>query len=133
MNKVLAIAFCLFSLSGMGQAHLGVSESSIKNRYPDNVWKTDYTKTGTRYISTDFFYGEFTYYFSKETGLTYHCIQIPFNIGKLNGQVEAYNKKYVITSDTSWTAYLNDGGIMYIVLKYDSESKLSIFTYSDTK
>jgi len=51
----------------------------------------------------------------------------------MNGQVEMYNKKYVITSDTSWTAYLEDGGIIHISLLYDSENKISFFSYSSSK
>ena len=30
----------------------------------------------------------------------------------LNGQVEVYDKKYVIVSNTEWKVYLEDGGSM---------------------
>ena len=101
--------------------------------YPEKKWSIDYTKNGTKYISANMVYGNFTYYFDKETKLSFLCLQFPFSIPAMNGQVEAYNKKYVITSDISWTAYLEDGGIMYIKLLYDSENKVSYFSYSDTK
>ena len=102
-------------------------------RYPENKWTVSFTIDGRKFISTDMVYGSFAYYFNKETKLSNFNIQIPFNINALNAQVEAYNKKYVITSETSWTAYLEDGGIMYIKLLYSEESKLRYFTYSDTK
>lgn len=41
-------------------------------------------------------------------------MQIPFNNATMNRLIEAYNQKNVITSDTSWTAYLDEGEIMYI-------------------
>jgi hypothetical protein len=48
----------------------------------------------------------------------------------LNAQVENYNKKYVIVSETSWKAYLDGGSIMRINLVYDEENKTYFFTYN---
>jgi len=48
----------------------------------------------------------------------------------LNAQVEVYNKKYVIVSETSWKAYLEGGGIMKINLTFDEKNKLYIFYYT---
>lgn len=136
MKKIFVFLSILFVTFGIvnGQAHLGKTEYAIKAMYPEKKWTADYTtKSGIRYISADMIYGTFTYYFDKETKLSNYCMQIPFNNATMNGQVEAYNKKYVITSDTSWTAYLDEGGIMYIKLIYDSENKISYFSYSDSK
>ncbi len=136
MNKYIVslyIAILTFG-AAKGQAVLGRTESYIRSTYPEKKWTTDYTsKSGVKYISADMAYGSFCYYFDKETKLSDYCIQIPFNNATMNGQVEAYNKKYVITSDTTWTAYLEEGGIMYIKLIYNSESNLSYFSYSSTK
>ena len=133
MRKYLMILsfFCVINVKG--QAHLGASESSIKKLHSENTWTINYTKKGIKYISSDMVYGNFTYYFDKETGLSDFNIQIPFSLESMNGQVEAYNKKYVITSDTSWTAYLEDGGMIYIKLVYSEENKVRYFTYSSTK
>lgn len=136
MNKILVTLLVTFLICGAanGQAHLGSTESAIKAMYPDKKWTSDYTtKTGVRYITADMVYGSFTYYFDKETKLSDYCMQIPFSNVTMNGQIEAYNKKYVITSDTSWTAYLDEGGIMYIKLIYDKENKISYFLYSNSK
>ena len=120
--------------TSFGQAHLGSTEYEIKARYPGKKWTVNYTtKSGVKYITADMVYGSFSYYFDKDTKLSDYCIQIPFNNVTMNGQIEAYNNKYVITSDTSWTAYLDEGGIMYIKLNYDTETKLSFFSYSNTK
>lgn len=134
MKKIFSFFISLFFiLQANAQAHLGSTETAIRNMYPEKVFKSAYTKSGVKYISVDMIYGNFTYYFNKDTKLSDYCIQIPFSIPSMNGQVEAYNKKYVITSDTSWTAYVENGGIMYIKLLYDKESKMSYFTYSDEK
>lgn len=139
MNKMKKFFISLFisflsSLAVNGQAHLGSTEYDIKAMYPNKKWTVGYTtETNVRYISADMVYGNFTYYFDKDTKLSIYCMQIPFNNATMNGQIEAYNKKYVITSDTSWTAYLDEGGIMYIKLVYDRENKLSYFSYSNSK
>lgn len=133
MYKIITLTLCLIFSKAYSQAHLGATETAIKKKYPEKVWEKGTTIKGSKYISTDMIYGDFTYYFDIETGLSNFCMQIPFNAGSLNAQVEAYNKKYVITSDTSWTAYLDEGGIMYIKLKYSDETKLSAFIYTSTK
>lgn len=133
MKTVFLLLFVLFLSFAKGQAHLGSTENAIRNTYPNKTWTANYADNGKRYISADMQYGNFVYYFDKETKLSDYCVQIPFNITTLNGQVEAYNKKYVITSDTSWTAYLEEGGMIYIKLIYNTELKTSYFTYSDTK
>ena len=133
MKKIIIIFFIFFAINANGQAHLGVTEASIRETHSDKKWTTGYTDKGAKYISSDMTYGNFTYYFDKESSLSDFNIQIPFNLATMNGQVEAYNKKYVITSDTTWTAYLEDGGMIYIKLIYSEKSKLRYFTYSSTK
>jgi hypothetical protein len=133
MKKMLLIFSVFLAVIAKGQAHLGVNEYEIKKSHPDKKWTTNYTDDGVKYISSDMVYGNFTYYFDKETNLSNFNIQIPFNQATMNGQVEAYNKKYVITSDTSWTAYLEDGGIIYIKLVYYEGDKIPYFTYLPKK
>jgi hypothetical protein len=115
---------------GKAQAHLGVSLSDIKAQYPDKVFTIEYTKVGVKHASASMDLGSFGYYFDKVTGLTNLCIQIPHNMTSLNTQVEIYNKKYVIISETSWKAYLEGGGLMKINLIYDEENKFYYFTYA---
>ena len=74
--------------------------------------------------------GEFIYYFDGDTGLSYYCIQIPDNLEALNAQIEIYNQKYVIISETSWKAYLGGGGTMKINLTYDKEYDTYLFNYT---
>lgn len=133
MKKIAIILCVFFTINAKAQAHLGATEASIKELHPDNKWTTLYTDKGRKYIMTEMIYGNFSYYFDKETGLSDYNIQVPFNLETMNGQVEAYNKKYVITSETSWTAYLEDGGMIYINLVYSEKKKLRYFTYSSTK
>lgn len=132
-KMIFLLIFLIIIKFADGQAHLGFTEYKIRNTYPSKTFITGYTNDGTKYISADMIFGNFTYYFDKETKLSDYCIQIPFSVPAMNGQVESYNKKYVITSETSWTAYLSEGGIMYIKLLYNKENRLSYFAYSNTK
>ena len=133
MKKILMCLCVLISIYAKGQANIGETEYGIRQYFSDKKWSTGYTDEGVKYISSDMTYGNFSYYFDKESGLSYLNIQIPFSILTTNGQVEAYNKKYVITSATSWTAYLEDGGMIYIRLLYSEKNKLRYFTYSNKK
>lgn len=131
MKKIIFALILLLPLLGKAQAHLGSSLADIKAMHPDKVFKIDYTKQGQKYASAEMYYGTFVYYFDSETGLSNYCIQIPDNMTALNAQVEVYNKKYVIVSDTSWKAYLEGGGMMKINLIYDEENKLYYFSYTN--
>lgn len=130
MKKILLSIVFLLPFLGSAQAHLGISLTDLKELHNDKTFKIDYTTDGVKYASADMPLGEFTYYFSKEDGLTFRCIQIPHNMTALNAQVENYNKKYVIVSETSWKAYLEGGGLMKINLVYDEEYKAYFFTYN---
>ena len=130
MKKVLLSILLLLPFLGISQAHLGISLTDLKELYSDKTFVIDYTTEGTKYASAEMRFGEFTYYFSDVDGLTYKCIQIPSNMTALNAQVEIYNKKYVIISETSWKAYLDGGGIMKINLIYEEEFKSYFFTYN---
>ncbi|MBK7443098.1 MAG: hypothetical protein IPI65_16765 [Bacteroidetes bacterium] len=127
----LLITLLLFPVAINAQAHLGLTETEIKALYPYNTWVSDYATDGTKYISSDMLYGNFVYYFDSN-GLSEYCLQIPSSMVNLNTQVQIYNQKYVITSTSSWTAYLEGGNIMYIRLKYDSQYELYSFQYSAT-
>ena len=58
-------------------------------------------------------------------------MQIPNDLTSLNAQFDVYNKKYVITSETSWKAYLEGGGIMKINLQYNKEYDIYVFYYTN--
>ena len=121
----------MHSLTSKAQAYLGSSLKDIKAKHPYKVFTIDFTTSGTKFASAKMDYGTFYYYFDKETELSNYCMQIPDNITALNAQVEIYNKKYVIVSETSWKAYLDGGGILKINLVYDKEYKLYNFQYTN--
>lgn len=130
MKKIIFGLILLFPLLGKAQAHLGSSLTEIKALHTDKVFTIKYTDDGQKYAYTDMYYGTFYYYFDKETGLSNFCMQIPHNMTALNGQVEAYNKKYVIVSETSWKAYLEGGGLLKINLEYNKENDIYVFYYN---
>ena len=113
------------------QAHVGATLSDIKALHNDKIFTTDYTKDGTKYAYAEMQLGIFYYYFDNSTSLSYLCVQIPYDMKSLNNQVEIYNRKYVIVSETSWKAYLEGGGMLKINLEYNEEKKLYIFYYSN--
>lgn len=129
MKKLIFALIVILPFLGNAQAHLGETPSGIKALHPDKTFTEDYTKDGQKYISAEMYYGTFVYYFNKETGLSDFCIQIPHNMTALNAQVEIYNKKYVIISETSWKAYLEGGGLLKINLKYEEDYKIYVFSY----
>ena len=131
MKKIIIVLIVILPLLGKAQAHLGASLSEIKANHTDNIFTIKYANNGVKYAYTDMYYGTFYYYFDKETGLTNKCMQIPKNMAALNAQIEVYNKKYVIISETSWKAYLEGGGIIKINLTYDEEYDIYAFHYTD--
>ncbi len=131
MKKLLFAVILMLPMLGKAQAHLGSTLAEIKAMYPDKVFKEDYTTSGIKYASAEMYYGTFVYYFDKETGLSDDCIQHPDNMIALNAQVEVYNKKYVIISETAWKAYLEGGSILKINLVYDETYGLYIFQYKN--
>lgn len=130
MKKSIFVLIIFFPIIGKAQAHLGVSLSGLKTRYPDKDFKIEYTSGGIKYTTAEQPLGTFVYFFDKETDLTNLCIQIPHSLPALNAQVEIYNKKYVIISDTKWKAYLDGGGIMNIKLIYSEDYETYIFIYT---
>lgn len=130
MKNFIFISMFMLPFFVSAQAHLGVSISEIKAMHPENTWKTSYANDGTKYISTDMPLGYFAYFIDNSKGLTNLCMQIPFNMVCLNTQIEIYNKKYVITSKTSWNAYLEGGTIMKISLDYNEDDETYCFYYS---
>ncbi len=128
-KAILSLIFAL-PLICNAQAYLGSTASEIKANQPDRVFKTDYAKDGTKYMYTEMTLGTFYYYFDIATGLSNMCMQIPNDLTALNTQVEVYNKKYVIKSETAWKAYLEGGAIINIKLKYDEDTKLYVFYYT---
>ena len=129
MKKLLILLCIVLPVLAKSQAHLGATMKEIKDFYPNNIFTSDVTVSGNRYITTEMDRGSFTYYFDS-TGLSYLCTLIPKDLFKLNEQVQEFNHEYVITSDTTWKAYLDGGSIMYIKLSYSPQYKLSSFIYS---
>jgi predicted PolB exonuclease-like 3'-5' exonuclease len=130
MKKIVFLIILIIPFLGKTQAHLGSSLSDLKAMYPGEAFKIEYADDGTKYTSADQLLGTFIYYFDKETNLTFLCVQIPNDLEALNAQIEIYNKKYVIISDTSWKAYLNGGGTMKINLTYEEEFETYMFYYT---
>ena len=131
MKKLIFALIVMLPLLGKAQAHLGATLTDIKALHTDKVFTVKYTDDGQKYAYTNMYYGTFYYYFDKETGLSNFCMQIPNNMTALNAQVEAYNKKYVIVSETSWKAYLEGGGLMKINLQYNKEYDVYVFYYTN--
>lgn len=130
MKKLIFLIIVILPLIGKAQAHLGSTEKEIRDLHSEKTFEVGYTDDGEKYISAFMYYGTFFYYFDKESGLSNFCMQIINEIPYLNGQVEAYNKKYVIVSDTEWKAYLEGGGILKINLEYNEEHKFYVFYYN---
>lgn len=128
MKKLLFVLLIPFVMNG--QARLGRTEYEIRADFPDRTIKRDWTKDGLKYLMVRLDYGVFIYYFDAN-GYTDFNIYVPETLGYANAQAEIYNKKYVITSNTSWTAYLTDGGIMKIYMIYDDQLQKYIFKYEN--
>ena len=128
---LLVASTMLVPFISKSQAHVGATLSDIKALHNDKIFTTDYTKDGTKYAYAEMQLGIFYYYFDNSTSLSYLCVQIPYDMKSLNNQVEIYNRKYVIVSETSWKAYLEGGGMLKINLEYNEEKKLYIFYYSN--
>lgn len=119
MKNTILLFLLLFScVVGKPQANLGSTISEIKALHPDNSFKMDYANDGRQFISTDMTLGTFYYYINSKSRLCDMCLQIPNTLTDVNTQVQIYNRNYVITSDTTWKAYLDGGSIMYIKLRY---------------
>jgi hypothetical protein len=131
MKKLIVLFILLLSFLSNAQAHLNLTEKDIRDGYSDKTFEVGYNDDGEKYISTFMIYGTFIYYFDKETGLSDFCIQIVDKMPYLNGQVEAYNKKYVIVSDTEWKAYLEGGSVLNIKLTYNKENEFYVFYYTN--
>lgn len=131
MKTALLITLLTLSFLANAQAHLGATLSELRDRYPDKYFSIDYTNDGTKYTTADQPLGTFVYYFDPDTWITTLCIQIPNNMVALNTQVEIYNNKYVVISETKWKAYLEGGGVMNIDLIYNDSFESYIFVYTD--
>lgn len=129
MKKII-LALLLLPLLGRAQAHLGMSEYRIKAEHPDETFHSDVTTKGTKFIFANMPFGVFYYYFDNE-GYSDYNMQIPYTMKDVNDQTQIYNGKYVILTDHSWKAYVENGGVIYITLEYNTDTKLWIFSYAD--
>lgn len=130
MKRLMFLFIVFLPILSNAQAHLGSTEKEIRNLHSDKTFEVGYTDDGEKYISAFMYYGTFSYFFDKETGLSNFCMQVVTEMPYLNGQVEAYNKKYVIVSDSEWKAYLEGGAILKIKLTYDEEYEVYVFVYT---
>ncbi|TYB72666.1 hypothetical protein ES677_01565 [Bizionia gelidisalsuginis] len=131
MKRLLFLLIVFLPFLSSAQAHLGTTEKEIRDLHSEKTFKVEYNDDGEKYISTFMIYGTFIYYFDKKTKLSNFCMQIVDEMPYLNGQVETYNRKYVIVSDTEWKAYLKGGNILKINLTYNDENKFYIFHYNE--
>lgn len=131
MRTIIIATVILLPFFSNAQAHLGSTLSEIKGRYPGKEFSMTVTDDGSKIVSAEMPFGTFYYVLNPETQLSDMCLQIPNDMEALNAQVEIYNKKYVIVSETSWKAYLEGGGIMIIDLTYDKELKSYLFLYTE--
>lgn len=129
MKKFIILLLLITPTFLKAQAHLGNTAKEIEDLFPTNTFKSDVTALGKKYIYTGMDLGTFTYYFDS-TGHSDLCILLPNDMFKVNQQVQTLNHEYVITSDTTWKAYLDGGYIMNIKLSYNAEYKISSFSYT---
>ena len=130
MKKLIILLLVFLPLLSYSQEHLGHTEKEIREMHSDKTFDIGYTDDGEKYIGAFMNYGTFYYYFNKETELSYFCMQAVDKIHYLNAQVEAYNKKYIIVSDTEWKAYLEGGVLLKVELEYHEKIKLYVFNYN---
>lgn len=114
--------------SSEAQSRIGVAETRIRQDFKDKTFESGYTKDNDYYISFDYEYGGFVYYFDEEKVCT-HCMLIPYNLKIVNKLVNDFNQKYVPVSDTKWKAYI-EGGLIYINLNWFNGSELPVFGYT---
>jgi len=111
------------------QALLGFSIEDIKANFSENSFEKIISDNGRLMYRTEFEHGDFIYVFDKETLLSNTCMLFPNNLANLNALVELYNKEYVVVSDSSWKAYLDNGTIMKVELIFDTKNKIYFFVY----
>jgi hypothetical protein len=128
MKKLIAIFFAVIPFFVKGQAYLGLTFDELKQTVEGRPLETGFLTDGFWYAKTNYDLGTFVYCFSNE-GHIVLCYQVPFNQGCVNAQAESYNNKYTITSNTTWVAYLANGGIMHIAMIYNEELETFIFKY----
>ena len=132
MRKLIAAFVFLLPITCWSQAHLGSTALEIKAMYPDKEWTSNVTKSGKKYIMSNMGLGTFIYFFDK-TGMSDLNVQVVSSLANRDALFELYNKKYVITSKTSWTANSESGSIMYIKYVFDDVLRCDVFTYSHSK
>jgi len=133
MKALVGILITVLPLVSFGQAHLGSTLSEIESMHPGKKFQISTTDEGIRYAYASMPLGTFYYVFSSESNVSELCMQFPDDLGALNTQIEIYNNKYVIESDTSWKAYLEGGGIMKINVSYDEELESYVFIYIESQ
>ncbi len=133
MNRFIPVFCLLFSFAALkAQVRLGYTESQIRKEFPEKIWER-LLDNGEMCINSNFRLGEYWYFFSAATNLCYGVTEIPFSNANLNEQVEYNNRHYVVTSETSWTVYQEDGGIFYIKLVYLDAMKKNVFNHTYLK
>ena len=122
MKKLLLLVtfITVFTIISKAQSRIGYTPSQIKAEFYYYTWSSGYTTDGTYYIYTTYTRGLLIHYFNSSM-ICYSTLLKPNTVGDLNYYVELYNKQYVIVSDKSWKAYLDNGSIVNISLKNDAE------------
>lgn len=137
MKKVLLIIAMLITAAMTTRAQksdyalvqLRATEKEIRSMFPYVSFEYHNSDNGTPYLERRWDDEWFCYYFSKETGDCFEVFEQPTTQGRINQLAEIYNKKYAITSERSWTAYLDGGRIQYIKMVYIEATGKFAFTY----
>lgn len=128
MKKLILILTILISFMSNSQSRLGYSYTEVKNEFSDQyTFTTGYRDELGKFLEFEIPGGMVTYYFNDES-VCYFVTLVPESKGDLHFFIEEYNKKYVITSRTSWLIY-TDGYEVKINLEY-LKNGIYVFYYS---
>lgn len=132
MKKALFILYFVFiPFIVTAQISIGSTIEELRVKFPNMSFDLKTSPSGVLTAWSGYGENVLIYLFDKNKEVyKVHEIIKAENTSFLNGQVNAYNKKYVIVSDKSWKAYLPNGKIMKIVLEYDKTVNQHIFTYT---
>jgi len=109
------------------QARIGFSKAEIRSEFSNPIYnlKSGTTEKGKQFIgitTTD----SYTFYYFDNTGYCNISVIIPKNQQVLNKLVQTYNNNYSITSNISWTAYI-DGGVLHVSLQFFKEGGYAFY------
>lgn len=135
MKKVLLIALLITASMEMkaqdgtyAVVQLNATQKEIRSMFPSVRFDNFASNNGTPVLERAY-NDEYIFYYFDEDGNCFEVFEQPTTQGRVNQLAELYNKKYVITSNRSWTAYLDGGAINYIKMIYIKDTGKFAFTY----